>query len=60
MLREAEDQIFHPTLLAEMFLKSGMLRDDRPDRRIHRFIPEETSPEAAEPQLKKPVASVGG
>jgi hypothetical protein len=43
-----------------MFLKSGMLRDDRPDRRIHRFNPEETSPEAAEPQLKKPVASVGG
>jgi hypothetical protein len=44
--------------LAEMFLASGLLREERPDRRVKRFNPEETPRESADLPPKKPVASV--
>ncbi len=45
--------------LAEMFLASGMLRDDRPDRRLQRFSPKQPRSKKAGLPPKKPVASVG-
>jgi len=45
--------------LAEMFLTSGMLRDDRPDRRLLRFSPKQPHSQRAALPPKKPVASVG-
>lgn len=43
--------------LAEIFLASGLLREDRPDRRLRRFNPEETPPVTVELPSKKPSAS---
>jgi Sigma-70, region 4 len=45
--------------LAEIFLATGMLREDRPDRHLQRFAAKD--PPAEEPELppKKPAASVG-
>ena len=44
--------------LAEIFLTSGLLREDRPDRRVQRFHATEAQPRMAEFPPKKPVASV--
>ncbi len=43
--------------LAQIFLMSGLLREDRPDRRIQRFRAEETPKQVKEPPPKKPCAS---
>jgi len=43
--------------LAQIFLATGMLREDRPDRRIQRFDLDETRRGAAELPSRKPVAS---
>ena len=43
--------------LAEMFLDTGLLREDRPDRRLQRFTADNAA-RAAELPPKKPVASV--
>ena len=43
--------------LAQIFLTSGLLREDRPDRHIQRFRSEET-PEETELPPKKPAAAV--
>ena len=45
--------------LAQIFLTSGLLRKDRPDRRLHRFHAKEAQATAAELPPKKPVGSVG-
>ena len=42
--------------LAQIFLTSGLLRENRPDRRLHRFHAKKTA--VAAPPPKKPVASV--
>jgi len=44
--------------LAELFLDAGLLREDRPDRRLRRFAVEDRAPEEVEVPPKKPVASV--
>jgi AraC-like DNA-binding protein len=44
--------------LAEMFLESGLLRENRPDRHVRRFAVEEAPAEGAALPPKKPVASV--
>ena len=43
--------------LAQIFLATGMLREDRPDRRIQRFDLDETRRGAAELPPRNPVAS---
>ena len=43
--------------LAELFLAAGLLREDRPDRRLQRFAARESAAEEALPP-KKPAASV--
>jgi hypothetical protein len=45
--------------LAQIFLTSGLLRKDRPDRRLHRFHAKEAQAKVAELPPKKPVGSVG-
>jgi hypothetical protein len=44
--------------LAEIFLESGLLREDRPDRRLQHFDPEESPHCMAQLPPKKPSASV--
>ena len=44
--------------LAQIFLASGLLKEDRPDRRLQRFHAEETPLSAEELPPKKPCASV--
>lgn len=44
--------------LAEMFLETGLLREDRPDRRLRRFPAEESPPQEAKVPPRKPAASV--
>ncbi|HEY4962700.1 MAG TPA: hypothetical protein VII29_17720 [Terriglobales bacterium] len=44
--------------LAQMFLASGMLREDNPDRRIRRFNAKKTAPQVEEPLPKKPCESI--
>ncbi len=44
--------------LAQIFLASGLLREDKLDRRLHRFNADELPSEIAELPAKKPVASV--
>lgn len=44
--------------LAELFLKGGLLREDRPDRRLRRFAAEDQLPEEMDLLPKKPAASV--
>ena len=44
--------------LAQIFLASGLLREDRPDRRLQRFRAKETPPAEVELPPKKPAASV--
>jgi hypothetical protein len=44
--------------LAEMFLETGLLRDDRPDRRLKRFDVEESPQQEANLPPKKPAVSV--
>lgn len=44
--------------LAQIFLTTGLLREDRPDRRLHRFNADDRPPEAAELPSKRPVAAV--
>jgi len=46
--------------LAQIFLTSGLLREDRPDRRLQRFKAEEPPPAVVELPAKKPAASVAG
>ena len=43
--------------LAEIFLASGLLREDRPDRRVQHFDPEETPHRVAARPPKKPAVS---
>jgi len=45
--------------LAEMFLASGLLREDRPDRRLQRFHSDDSPHQAVVLPPKKPAASVG-
>ena len=45
--------------LAQIFLASGLLREDRPDRRLQRFRAKQAAPAVVELPPKKPVASVG-
>jgi hypothetical protein len=44
--------------LAQIFLTSGLLRDDRPDRRVQHFNATKARTKEAELPAKKPVASV--
>ena len=44
--------------LAQIFLTSGLLRDDRPDRRVQRFNATKARTKEAELPTKKPVATV--
>src|SRR5271157_5906191 len=44
--------------LAQIFLTSGLLREDRPDRRLQRFKAEEPPPAVVDLPAKKPAASV--
>ena len=44
--------------LAQMFLASGMLRENNPDRRVRRFDARKARPQAAELPPKKPCGSV--
>ena len=46
--------------LAQIFLTSGLLREDRPDRQLQRFPAEDPPQAVAEPPAKKPAASAGG
>jgi hypothetical protein len=45
--------------LAEMFLETGLLRENRPDRHVRRFAVEEPPEAEAALPAKKPVGSVG-
>jgi len=44
--------------LAEMFLQSGLLREDRPDRRVRYFAGNDSLPEQAELPPKNPAVAV--
>ena len=44
--------------LAELLLEAGLLREDRPDRRLRRFRVEDSAPKEGELPPKKPTASV--
>ena len=44
--------------LAELFLEAGLLREDRPDRRLRRFAARKSRPEEPGLPAKKPVAPV--
>ena len=44
--------------LAQIFLESGLLREDNPDRRIRRFDAKKAKPQVAELPPKKPCGSV--